>query len=283
MADAEALTHAFMRSHPAEAAMALESVSATEVATLLARAPSRLGAPVLAAMLPAAAARTLEALDDDRAMSLLAALSVQPAAALLRHVGEPRRSRLIDGLPTAMAVASRILLGYPPDSVGTWADPEIIALPPDTTAGDALERARRAGGDATHVFVVQADHRLAGWLALPALIRSPQSAPLETLMSRPDAVLAAQTPLAGARAHPGWLQHSTLPVVERGDRLLGLLTHAALTRALRRSDRQLAPAAPGTLSGTLARGYWAVLSGSVAAAMTLLPAAPPVAGEEHGS
>lgn len=263
--------------------MALESVPAAGVATLLARAPSRLGAPVLAAMLPATAARTLEALDDDRTMSLLAALGVQPAAALLRHVGEPRRSRLIDGLPTAMAVTSRVLLGYPPDSAGTWADPEVLALPPDMTAGDALERMRRTRGDATQVFVVESDHRLAGWLTLPTLIRAPQNVPLETLMSRPDAVLAAQTPLAGARAHPGWLQYSALPVVERGDRLLGLLTHAVLARALRRSDRQRAPAAPRTLAGTLARGYWALLSGSVAAAMTMLPAAPPVAGEEHGS
>jgi magnesium transporter len=281
MADAEALTHAFMRAHPAEAAAALESVAAAEVAQLLARAPARLGAPVLAAMLPATAARTLEALDDERAMALLSALGVQPAAALLRQVSEPRRSRLIDGLPTAMAVASRLLLGYPPDSAGTWADPEVVALPPNATARDALERTRRARGDASHIFVVAADHQLVGWLTLTSLLRAPEAAPLDTLMTVPDAVLAAQTPLAGAAAHLGWLLHSALPVVESGDRLLGVLTHDALARALRGAARRSEAGATGTLAGTLASGYWSALSGSVAAAMPLLPPAPPVAGRNN--
>jgi magnesium transporter len=281
MSEAEALTHAFMRAHPAEAAAALESVAADEVAQLLARAPARLGAPVLAAMLPATAARTLEALDDERAMALLSALGVQPAAALLRQVSEPRRSRLIDGLPTAKAVASRLLLGYPSDAAGTWADPEVVALPPNATVRDALERARRARGNASQVFVVAADHRLVGWLTLTSLLRAPEAAPLDTLMTLPDAVLSAQTPLAGAAVHPGWLRHSALPVVESGDRLLGVLTHDALARALRGAARQSQAAAPGSLAAALAGGYWSALTGSIAAAMPLLPPAPPVAERDN--
>lgn len=280
MVDDDALTHAFMRAHPAEAARALESVDAATVAGLFARAPSRLGAPVLAAMPPASAARTLDALDDERAMDLLGALGVQPAAALLRQVADPRRSRLIEGLPTAMAVAARLLLGYPADSAGTWADPEVAALPPHATAADAIARARAVRGDAAQVFVVSEDHRLVGRLTLPALLRAPEGAPLESLMSRAEHVIAAQTPLAGAIAHPGWLQHSVLPVVESGERFLGALAHEVLARALRRAAGRTAGQAPASMAGVLARGYWAALSGSVAAAMTLLPAAVPVAGDD---
>jgi magnesium transporter len=271
-----------MRAHPAEAARALEAVPVAEVAGLLARAPARLGGPVLASMLPAAATRTIDALDDERAMELLGVLPIQPAAALLIHVAEPRRSQLIAGLPTAMALASRLLLGYPADSVGLWADPEVIAVAPDATAGAALERVRHGQGEAGLAFVVEADQRLVGWLGLPALLRAPESARLETLMLRPDAMLAAQTPLDGALAHPGWRLHSALPVVERGDRLLGVLTHDALVRALRRDRLQQGADMPQSLAGVLTRGYWSTLSGGLAAALMLLPAEPPVAGSRDG-
>ncbi len=280
MADAESLTYAFMRAHPAEAAQVLEAVVAAEAAALLARAPAHTGAGVLAAMLPASAARAVAALDDERATELVGALGAQSAVALLRHIGEPRRSQLIAGLPTAAALASRLLLGYPEDSVGAWADPHVVAAAPETPASDALERVR--GTDSAHegVFVVDAGQRLLGWLPLALLLRAPQGTALEALMSRPDAVLAASTPLAGAAAHPGWRRSSLLPVVEPGDRLLGALTRDALERALGRAPGRSSAAGEDTLLGLLARSYWDGLSGIAEAAATLLPPARRVSGAD---
>jgi CBS domain-containing protein len=84
-------------------------------------------------------------------------------------------------------------------------------------------------------------------------------------------VISAKTPLAGALAHPGWVQASLLPVLETGERLVGVLTRDALTRALGRSARA-APGAPGeTLAGMLALGYWDALSGGAEAMVTVLP------------
>lgn len=270
MADAEALTFAFMRAHPAEAAQALQVVPADAAAALLARAPTRLASPVLRAMEPGAAAAALAGLGDERAMELLGTLGARSAVALLRRIGEPRRSRLIAGLPTAAALASRLLLGYPEDTVGSWADPDVIALPPDARTGDALERVRRAESNVEHLFVV-ASLRLVGWLPLSALLRAPEGAALHSLMERPDVVLPAQTPLAGALAHPGWRRRSALPVVESGGRLLGVLTHDALARALRGVPATGGSSVEETLLGVLARGYWGALSGVVEAAATLLP------------
>lgn len=282
MADRESLTHTFMRDHPPEAARALEAVPPAGVAALLVRTPVRLGAPVLAAMLPATAVRTLEALADERAMELLGALPVQPAALLLRQVGEPRRARLIAGMPTASAVASVVLLGYPADSAGAWANPQVVALPPAATAGEALERARRGQDDVAQVFVVESDQRLIGRVGLPELVRAADTVALESLMSRPGDVVAAQTTLEGALAHPGWLRHSALPVVESGDRLLGVLTRDALARAVGSRQRERAGAASRVFTGGLAHGWWSAISGGLAAAIALLPSVPPVAGGGDG-
>ena len=271
MADAEALSLAFMRTHPADAARVLESLAPAEGAALLGRVPARLAAPVLAAMRPNAAARGLAGLEDEQVLALLGELGTQPMVAVLRHVAEPRRSRLIAGLPTAAALASKLLLGYVEDSVGAWTDPDVLALPGATRAAVALERVRHIEATVQRVFVTSSDGRLEGWVPLPALLRASESATLASVMQRPEGVISAQTPLAGALRHPGWENASLLPVLESGERLVGVLTRDALTRALGRTARP-GRAAPGeTLAGMLARGYWDALSGGAEAMVTVLP------------
>lgn len=273
-------TYAYMRAHPADAAQVMEGVAPAEAAGVFAAAPVRTSALVLGAMLPAAGARVVEALEDERAMALLAALGARSAVLVLRHIDEPRRGRLIAGLPAATALAARLLLGYPEDAAGAWADPRVLALSAETRAGAALARLRAAEGDLDRVFVVSAGQRLAGEVGLGKLLRAPEDAALETLMTRADAVLAAQTPLAGASAHPGWLGASALPVVEADGRLLGVLTSDALARALGRTAPREARANAQTIPGVMAQGYWSVLSGAVQAATALLPPVQPI-GRRH--
>lgn len=275
------LSLAFMRGHPAQAARVLETLPDAEAAALFQRAPARLGAVVLAAMLPRRAARCIEALDDARALEVLASMGTQPTVALLRHLPEARRQRLITGLPTGTALASTLLLGYTEDTLGAWADPDIITLTADTRVGDVIERVRQTPATHAWVFVTDAQQRLAGVVSLATLLHAPQGATLATLMQRPPAVLPANAPLSGAAAHPGWERGSTLPVVEPGERLVGALTHDALARALRRIAP--APAArDATVPVLFARGYWHTLSGLFESGLVLLPRVPAVLEDPDG-
>lgn len=275
MADAETLSLTFMRLHPAEAARVLEAVEPNEAAALLARVPARLAAPVFAAMLPNTAARSLGALEDEQALALFGSLGTQPVVAVLRHIPEPRRGRLVAGLRPAAALASQLMLGYMEDSVGAWTDLDVLALPGATRAGDALERVRHVEATVQRVFVTGPQRRLEGWVPLSTLLRASASVNLASIMTHPRAVLSVQMPLAGAATHPGWARASVLPVVESGDRLVGVLTRDALTRALRPAQ---AAVPQTTLAGILARGYWDALSGGAEAMATLLPNVAPVAG-----
>ncbi|WP_372662939.1 hypothetical protein, partial [Hydrogenophaga sp.] len=110
-------------------------------------------------------------------------------------------------------------------------------------------------------------------------LRAPQATSLSSLMRSPGAVLMAHAALAGTASHPGWEQASALPVVEPGERLVGVMTRDALARALRRSlPMPLADAAVSTLPAVLVRGYWQTLSGMVGVGLGLLPSVPPVLG-----
>jgi magnesium transporter len=272
------LSLAFMRGHPAQAARVLESLPADEAAVLFTQAPARLGAEVLAAMLPYRAAHCIEALGDARALELLAPMGTQPTVAILRHLPEPRRESLIAGLPTAAALASTLLLGYAEDTLGAWADPDVVVLPADTRATYALERMQQAPATQAQLFVADSERRLAGVVNLGSLLQAPDGATLATLMQRPGHVLAAIAPLFAAPDHPGWESSSVLPVVEPGERLVGVMTRDALTRALRRVATSPSNTdGEATLPVLLVRGYWQALSGLLEVALALLPKVPALA------
>jgi magnesium transporter len=276
------LSMAFMRGHPAQAARVLETLAPEDAAALFDRVPARLGAAVLTAMLPPRAARCLGGLDDARALELLSPMGTQPTVAVLRHLPEARRKTLIAGLPTAAALASTLLIGYTDDTLGAWADPDIVTLPAETRSEDALHRLQQAPAKHATLFITQSERRLVGQVGLATLMQAPAAATLATLMQRPPAVLLAHAPLAGTLSHPGWNEASLLPVLEPGERLVGALSHDALLRALQRS----APAAPpperqAALPAVFARGYWQALTGLIQSSLTLLPRVPALKEEPH--
>jgi Mg/Co/Ni transporter MgtE len=267
------LSLAFMRGHPAQAARVLESIAADETAQLFKQTPARLGAAVLSAMLPHRAAACIEKLDDARALELLSLMGTQATVAVLRYLPESRREGLVSGLPTATALASTMLLGYSEDTLGAWADPDVVVLPADTRATQALERMRQEPETQSLVFVADSDRRLVGHVNLGALLQAPDGAKLTTLMQVPAHVLAAHAPLSAIPDHPGWATRSVMPVVEPGGRLIGVMTRDALTRALRRAAPPSTAGLGGesTLPVLFARAYWQALSGLLEGGLAWLP------------
>jgi magnesium transporter len=281
MADTESLTYVFMRSHPAEAAKVLDAATAADAVDLFSRVPARIGGAVLALMSPGIAARTLSGMPRERATELLGSVAAPPSVALLRQVAEPRRSELISGLPLATSLKMNLLLGYPDDSVGACVDPGVIATGPDALVGEVLERVRHARDTVDRVCALDEAGRLVGWAPLDALLRAPVAVTLGSLLHEAPDSLSVTAPLEGARAHPGWMQASTLPVVERDGRFVGILTRDALDRALRRGARG-APreTTDDALAVVVVRGYWRTLTGILEAATSILPPVEPVGGSE---
>ncbi len=272
MTSSEELSYAFLEAHPADAARVLERLSATEAGALLQSAPLRIASPVLRHMLPLPGAHCLEQLSDDEVTGLLRGTGVQAGVALLRYFGAERRARLLSQLPTALTLAFELLLGYPEDSVGAWMDPRALALPADMTVGESLERVRRS--DETLIadpFVIDRHQRLLGYVELADLLRAAATTSLGRLVRPCPHRLPTQTPLAGLPEHQGWHEASTLPVVERGERLVGALTHASLQRALSIAQSKPTPHRTEDTFAGIAGTYWFGVSALIQALVSLLP------------
>jgi magnesium transporter len=273
MAEAENVTAAFLDAHPVEAARVLETVAAAEAAELLGTLSPRLGAPVLSAMLPPAAARVLSRLDEAQAMALLSAASTQAAVGILRHIAEPSRRRILASLPTATGMTAQLLLGFPDDAVGAWTDPDVIALTPNLSAAQALQQVRAADApEVDTVYVTDAARHLQGEIGLPALLRAPEDTPIAALMQPPAITLSAMMPIGSAINLGVWQRAGSLAVVDHDKRLLGVLRRSRLAQAaLGRARSGRGYEAEASVTGFLAGGYWAIVSGLVGASLALLP------------
>lgn len=272
MASSEELSYAFLEAHPTDAARVLERLTPESAAALLQSAPLRLASPVLRQMLPLAGAHCLEQLEDSEIVGLLRGVGAQAGVALLRHFGAERRTQMLAQLPTALTIAYELLLGYPEGTVGAWMDPHALALPSDMNSGASLERVRQAkDAPVADPYVIDRNQRLMGYVELADLLRADASTPLTRLMRPSPHRLPAQSLLDGLREHPGWRESSTLPVIDRSERLVGAITHAAMQRALSLEHSTPAPrSAENTLAG-VASAYWFGVSALIQAVVSLLP------------
>ena len=281
MADPQSLTLAFVTAHPAEAARILERLNPIDAAALFEQLPARASAPVLTAMLPSAAAHVITSLGMQTAMSLLSATGTQATVAILRQIPESTRNQLVDALPTAAAMASRLLLYYPDDSVGAWIDPDIVLFPPETTVSEAI--ARIAAGNepqVEQVFTVDREQRLTGAVNVHELLRANSTTMLANIARRPQTVLSASATISGISRRRGWQQAPAIPVTDRNGQLIGVLRRSALDRALARGNRFIQPEPDQPLGSLLANKYWNAFSVLADAAVSALPRAKPISSDE---
>lgn len=235
------LTLAFLTHAPASAAQVLEELDPATAAAFLTDVPARLGAPVLSCMSAWCAARCLAALDPALAAALLQQLPFHDGIGLLRLVPPQERARLLEELPARRAHRMNNALRYPAGSVGAWIDPDVPALPLQTTVAEALRYLRHAGDD-SHVFLHATDGgSFVGALAVGQLLRAEPHSSLGELAYERITPLASRASLASAGRHPGWLRYLVLPVVGRSKAMVGGLSRASLARG--QQERTKAPAA----------------------------------------
>lgn len=263
---------AFAAHHPDDAARVLEGLSAEDDATLLAALPPEDAAPVLARMGAVSAAGCVGALGPDAAAALLSNLSVTSIAAVLRQM--PNAQPVLRQLPEGTRDAAARLLRFAEGTAGAMADPTVLIVSDDVSAGEAHKLLRRTPERVTlDLYVVDRGNHLVGALDLRALLGASASEPITSIMRRDPATLPAGADLSTVAALPGWAEHDALPVVDDTGILLGVLRHRTLRRMVRDT-------AGGVLTPlvSLAELYWTgfsrVMFGFGEAAVTAGPRPP---------
>lgn len=272
---AATLAEDLMIRHPDRAVSVLERCAVDPAATLLRRIESDRAADVVRRLSPQRASAVLAALPLDDAAAQIGDLPLDTAARLLRRLEPERREAVLAALPVPRARSVRALIRFDENSAGALMDPDVLALPLDLGAADALALVRSQPEQARYnLYVVDAEQRLVGALNLRELLLADGDDRLVDLMVPDPLRLAASADRAQLISHPGWHEVHSLPVVDDQDHYLGAIRYRTLRELEdellrgRGTDRDTAEAL-GDLFATGAAGLLDAL-------------APPAGGNSRG-
>ncbi len=262
------LADELIRKHSDRAASVLERLGSQQAVALLSRLDPQRSAAVFQRMSPPLAADVLRAFEIPRIAQVLQALPLDVASRLARRLPEEQQTAALDRIDARRARALRSLGRFPEGSAGALMDPEVLALPEDFSAREALDHIRENPDHARYnVYVVDREHRLVGVVNLREILLARPQARLADFMTRQPKRLEGHADRSVVIGHPGWREVHSLPVVDDQGAYLGAIRY----RTLRALEDQLlggkaedadASTALGELFGAGASGLLDALTGA---------------------
>lgn len=229
----DALNRAFLATHPREAGRTLETGPPVDAAKVLGSMPPNAVAEVLDGMTTDAAAAIFVTLPDEAIGNLLEDMRPDRAVRLLGQLDSEARDRLFALTGRGTARELRRLMDYPQDSAGRIMNTRFVVARPDTTVEQVRSRLRTAPVKPSHaLYLVDDDNRLAGQVDMRDLAIGASEDALGDIARPVTEFVEATAPreevvekLKSAMIHE-------LPVVDLDGRLLGIIHHSALVRAV---------------------------------------------------
>jgi magnesium transporter len=183
--------------------------------TALTQVDDNIREEILEELPPATVAEGVRELDSD------------DAVAILEDLPKAEQAEILEQLPPVERLALRRSLDYPEDSAGRRMQDEFIAVGPDWTVGQTIDYMRETADLPERfweIYVVDADRKLVGVVALDRLLRTKRPVPIEDLFEEDlHPVDATDEQEEVARLFERYDLVSA-PVVDRDNRLVGVIT-----------------------------------------------------------
>lgn len=252
----------FIERYPDDAARVLEEAASETRAKVLEAVSAPTGAALLRSMTPHAAAASLSCLAPGKAAEVAALLPLELAAALSLRLDAASRGALLNTLPGRVSVPLRLMLRFPPGSVGSLIDPRVATLRSNTRIGEAAEIARRAPELLRkYLYVLDEAQRLTGVVdARHCLLQDPER-PIASLERRDPVALRARANIREARLNPAWERFPVLPAVDHRGVFLGVVRRMSLFQAIAAEPAEAPKESLTDLALALAELYWEAMTG----------------------
>ncbi|GLY65491.1 magnesium transporter MgtE N-terminal domain-containing protein [Amycolatopsis taiwanensis] len=173
-------------------------------------------------------ARLLRNRSDEEVAGVLARMHADDAADAVMDLPQERRQAVLNLLPAGQRVKVTTLLSYQHNTAGGLMSLDYLALPAGTPAAEALARVRHAHGlqseALTTVYAVDDHGRLRGAAGLVALVQADPATALAEVCEHDPVRVNPPADLLTVALLMSDYNLLALPVVDDGDRILGVVT-----------------------------------------------------------
>lgn len=191
-------------------------------------------------------------LDSDDAVYILEDLPREEQEEILEQLPAPERSAL-----------ERSLL-YPEDTAGRRMQTEFIAVPPNWTVGQAIDHMRESPDLPERfyeLYVVDAAYRFQGAVALDRLLRTKRPVPIADLVDEDRRRVHATDDLEEVARMFERYDLVAAPVVDDGDRLVGVLTFDDIVDVIEEEAEEDIKALGGVRGEEMSSSVWEIAKG----------------------
>ncbi len=164
---------------------------------------------------------------DEEVAALLSRMAPDDAADLVAELPDERREPVTEHLTPSQRRKVRALLGYDPAEAGGLMSPDFVSVYRHATVAEALDRVRRSAlpdENLATVYVMDAKHRFAGSLQLPALLRADPEATVVDLELADVPYLRPEADFEEVARLMADYNLTAAPVLDREERMIGVVT-----------------------------------------------------------
>lgn len=214
--------------HPADAAETIEGLDINDQVKFIKQLPIKDAAESIAEMEDHDQKMLVQSLNKGLAARIVEHMSPDDATDLLEGLDDELRQALLKRVPAQERSELRTLLTFDPDTAGGVMNTEVVILDQDLNADQAIAKLREEVEDKEipyYAYLTDEKDRLTGVVSLRDLLLAKRGAVLRDLVKTQNLVTVGynidKEEVAHLIAHYNLL---ALPVVDFGDRLLGVVT-----------------------------------------------------------
>ena len=215
------------RSHPADIALLFKDLKPAEVRKLFELLLSvRRAAKTLMELPPELLPDILVNIEDEKLVKMLVWADPDDEVTFIDSLPEERRERVLALVDPDRRERVKQFIAYPEGTVGRIMTPDLLALPPDTTAQGAIDKIRERGELETffYLYVVDESEKLLGVVPIRSLVIAPRDRTLaEMMIADPVHAQVSMDQEEAARIVSKY-ELLALPIVDQEGRLAGMIT-----------------------------------------------------------
>ena len=224
------------RLHPADIADILEELAPAEREAVFGSLDEDVAADALEEIDPRMQIELMRSIDSDKAADILEEMDPDDAADLLGDLPQETSEEILEEMEPEERQEVSELLAFHENTAAGHMTTDYIALSPEHTVGDAIDRLRSFEGaveTVSTIYLVDAQEKLVGSVPLVSLVLAPGGIRLGTLT--PEHVIYSEANASEKDVAEMFDKYNllTLPVVDEEQRLTGIITADDIISLLR--------------------------------------------------
>jgi len=222
--------------HPSDIADILEDLAPAERESVFGSLDEELAADALEEIDPKMQIELMRSIDSDKAADIVEEMDPDDAADLLGDLPQETSEEILEEMEPEERQEVSELLAFEENTAAGHMTTEYIALPPESTVADAIDRLRTFEGvpeSISTIYLVGPSEVLVGAVPLVSLVLAPGGTRLATLA--PEHVIYCQAGDSEKDVAEMFDKYNvlTLPVVDEQNRLTGIITADDIISMLR--------------------------------------------------